>query len=73
MDQQLFCVCTSPLGQLIRHVFYDLPLHNQYKWKTFVNTQKSEARLLRKMHQTYGNDFTVFLGDCSDAGRTAEF
>jgi hypothetical protein len=75
MDQQSFCVYLSVRTALSRQrqPFYDLPMHRKWKWRTLVNTQKSEARLIRKMHETYGNDFTVVLGDWSDAGRTAKF
>jgi hypothetical protein len=75
MDEQSFCVYLSVRAALSLHrqPFYDLPIHNKYKWKTFINTQRSESRLIRKMHETYGNDFTVVLGDWSDAGRTAKF
>ncbi|TPX43590.1 hypothetical protein SeLEV6574_g04958 [Synchytrium endobioticum] len=56
-----------------RQAFYDSPVHNRYRWKTFVNTQRSEGRLLRRMKEKYGSEFTVVMGDWSDAGRTARY
>lgn len=53
--------------------FYRRPLHTKWKWKTFINTQKSESRLLNNMKKKYGKDFIVVMGDWSDGGRTARY
>lgn len=53
--------------------FYQNPIHNKWRLKTYINTQRSEAQLLNRMKDKYGNDFSVIFGDWSDAGRTMKF
>ena len=48
--------------------FYSDPIHSELKWLTFANTQRSEQNLINKMKRRFGNDFTVVMGDWSDAG-----
>ena len=59
--------------QPMLQTFYDLPQHKQWRWKTFMNTQRSEQDFVNKMKETYGQTFVVVMGDWSDAGRTPRF
>src|SRR6185437_10020419 len=59
--------------QPMLQAFYDLPQHKQWRWKTFVNTQRSEQAFINRMKETYGQNFVVVMGDWSDAGRTPRF
>ena len=42
--------------------FYGDSLHNKKKWKIFIRTQKSEAKLIKNMKRIYEN-FVVVMGD----------
>ncbi|KND04638.1 uncharacterized protein SPPG_00355 [Spizellomyces punctatus DAOM BR117] len=55
-----------------RKEFYSHPAHTRWKWHAFINRQKSESDLISNMHNKFGN-FTIVMGDWSDAGRTARF
>ncbi|KNC97211.1 uncharacterized protein SPPG_07598 [Spizellomyces punctatus DAOM BR117] len=56
-----------------RKEFYSHPAHTRWKWHAFINRQKSESDLISNMRNKYGDNFTVVMGDWSDAGRTARF
>lgn len=56
-----------------RQVFYSEDIHTKWKWKTFINTQKSEGNVIKSMKQTFGEKFVVVMGDWSDGGRTSKF
>ena len=56
-----------------RKEFYSDPAHTRWKWYSFINRQKSESNLIANMRKKFGHNFTVVLGDWSDAGRTAKF
>ncbi|KNC96900.1 uncharacterized protein SPPG_07727 [Spizellomyces punctatus DAOM BR117] len=56
-----------------RKEFYSHPAHTRWKWHSFINRQKSESDLISNMRNKYGENFTVVMGDWSDAGRTARF
>ena len=56
-----------------RKEFYSHPSHTRWKWHSFINKQKSESSLISNMRKKYGKNFTVVMGDWSDAGRTAKF
>ncbi|KNC97938.1 uncharacterized protein SPPG_06926 [Spizellomyces punctatus DAOM BR117] len=55
-----------------RKEFYSHPAHTRWKWHSFINRQRSESDLISNMRDKFGN-FTVVMGDWSDAGRTAKF
>ncbi|KNC97948.1 uncharacterized protein SPPG_09423 [Spizellomyces punctatus DAOM BR117] len=56
-----------------RKEFYSHPAHTRWKWHAFINRQKSESDLISNMRNKYGENFTIVMGDWSDAGRTARF
>ena len=53
--------------------FYKHPQHNKWRFKSYCNTQKSESLLIKNMRKKFGKQFTVIMGDWSDAGRTNRF
>ena len=53
--------------------FYERSIHNKLRWNTYVNTQKSEQRLVNKVKERYGDDVAVIMGDWSDGGHTMKF
>ncbi|KND02386.1 uncharacterized protein SPPG_02855 [Spizellomyces punctatus DAOM BR117] len=55
-----------------RKEFYSHPAHTRWKWHAFINRQKSESNLISNLRNKFGN-FTIVMGDWSDAGRTARF
>ncbi|KNC99535.1 uncharacterized protein SPPG_04925 [Spizellomyces punctatus DAOM BR117] len=55
-----------------RKEFYSHPAHTRWKWHAFINRQKSESNLISNLRNKFGN-FTIMMGDWSDAGRTARF
>ncbi|KND04747.1 uncharacterized protein SPPG_00452 [Spizellomyces punctatus DAOM BR117] len=56
-----------------RKDFYSHPAHTRWKWHAFINRQKSESNLISNLCNKYGENFTIVMGDWSDAGRTARF
>ncbi|KNC98695.1 uncharacterized protein SPPG_09365 [Spizellomyces punctatus DAOM BR117] len=56
-----------------RKEFYSHPAHTRWKWHAFINRQKSESDLISNMRNKYGENFTIVMGDWSDASRTARF
>ena len=56
-----------------RRVFYASTIHRKYRWNTYVNTQRSETDLVRRMRKLYGKHFVLILGDWNDAGRTMKY
>ncbi|KND02296.1 uncharacterized protein SPPG_02771 [Spizellomyces punctatus DAOM BR117] len=56
-----------------RKEFYSHPAHTRWKWHSFISRQRSESDLISAMHNKYGENFTIVMGDWSDAGRTARF
>ncbi|KNC96371.1 hypothetical protein, variant [Spizellomyces punctatus DAOM BR117] len=56
-----------------RKEFYAHPAHTRWKWHASINRQKSESNLISNLHNKYGENFTIVMGDWSDAGRTARF
>ncbi|KND03709.1 uncharacterized protein SPPG_08912 [Spizellomyces punctatus DAOM BR117] len=55
-----------------RKEFYSHPAHMRWKWHSFINRQRSESNLISNLRNKFGN-FTIVMGDWSDAGRTARF
>jgi hypothetical protein len=56
-----------------RKKFYENKVHTTLKWYTFLNTQRSEQKVLTRMTELYGKDHAIVLGDWSDAGHTAKY
>ncbi|KND04517.1 uncharacterized protein SPPG_00246 [Spizellomyces punctatus DAOM BR117] len=56
-----------------RKEFYSHPAHTRWKWHSFINQQQSESNLISNLCNKYGENFTIVMGDWSDAGRTARF
>ncbi|KND01623.1 hypothetical protein, variant 1 [Spizellomyces punctatus DAOM BR117] len=56
-----------------RKYFYSHPAHTRWKWHAFINRQKSESNLISNLRNKYGENFTIVMGDWSDAGQTARF
>ncbi|KNC96984.1 uncharacterized protein SPPG_09505 [Spizellomyces punctatus DAOM BR117] len=48
--------------------FYSHPAHTWWKWHAFINRQKSESNLISNLRNKYGENFTIVMGDWSDAG-----
>ena len=44
---------------------YKADIFRKYKWFGFINTQRSEAKLMEKIKKVYGKDITVIYGDWS--------
>jgi hypothetical protein len=48
-------------GQLLR--LYSDPIFKQYRWYAYLNTIRSEAKLLDRIATTYGHDAKIIIGD----------
>ena len=44
---------------------YKADIFRKYKWFGFINTQRSEAKLIEKIKKVYGEEITVIYGDWS--------
>ncbi|KAI9089618.1 hypothetical protein DFS34DRAFT_639215 [Phlyctochytrium arcticum] len=53
--------------------FYHRRFHRRSRFRCHSFTQKSEAELINRMRDKFGENFVVVLGDWDDAGRTARF
>jgi len=53
--------------------FYADVSHRKMRWNTFVNTQRSESSLIRRMRQTFGRHFTVVMGDWNESGKAMRY
>jgi len=55
--------------------FYSNPIHLRWKWKRYMNNQRSEQLFINRMKQAYSKSgpFVVVLGDWSDKGHTPKF
>ncbi|KAI8822539.1 uncharacterized protein EV422DRAFT_619011 [Fimicolochytrium jonesii] len=53
--------------------FYQDEIHVARRFKAFSLRQKSESKLIKNMRRRYGKNFSVILGDWSDAGKTMRF
>ena len=45
---------------------YENEYYRKMRWYTFINTQKSNAKLVNKIKTIYGNDPVLIIGDYSD-------
>ncbi|KAI8826276.1 uncharacterized protein EV422DRAFT_601318 [Fimicolochytrium jonesii] len=53
--------------------FYQDEIHIARRFKAFSLRQKSESKLIKNMRRRYGKNFSVILGDWSDAGKMMRF
>ena len=56
-----------------RKSFYSDTVHGKYRWNAYVNTQRSETDLVKRLRKLYGKHFVLILGDWNDAGRTMRY
>ena len=50
--------------------FYSNKIFRKLRLNTFMNTQKSEAKFLKKFEATYSKEATIFIGDWDTGGHT---
>ncbi|KAI9095512.1 hypothetical protein DFS34DRAFT_582092 [Phlyctochytrium arcticum] len=53
--------------------FYDLPMHNKFKWNRHINIQRSEQKFITNFRRKFGGEAVMIMGDWSDAGRTLRY
>jgi len=56
-----------------RQIFYNMPHHTNLRFKAYINTQRSESRLMKNLKTAYGEDIVIVMGDWSDAGHTPKY
>jgi len=44
---------------------YEAKIFRQLKWYTYINTQRSEANLIKKIKEVFGEDCKIIMGDWS--------
>lgn len=44
---------------------YENPIFRKLKWYAYINTQRSEERLVTNIKKTFGNDIVLMMGDWS--------
>ena len=42
------------------------PLYKKLQWYSYINKQRSEARLIKRIKEEYGNNPVIFIGDWSE-------
>ena len=52
---------------------YEKEKFRQYKWYTYINTKRSEDKLLNKIEKTYGKDVLIIHGDWSQGKQMSNF
>ena len=53
--------------------FYADITHRKMRWNTFVNTQRSESSLIKRMRKTFGKKLTIVMGDWNESGRAMRY
>jgi hypothetical protein len=53
--------------------FYASLAHRKMRWNTFVNTQRSESGLIKRMRKMFGRNLTVIIGDWNESGKTMKY
>jgi hypothetical protein len=59
--------------ELVLTPFYSDLAHRKMRWNTFVNTQRSESGLIKRMRKTFGKNLTVIIGDWNETGRAMRY
>ena len=71
-DKEKFALYIDHMSEIEGRMtkFYSQAWHTKLRWKTKVNRQRSEGRLVRNMKDLFGKKAVYIMGDWSDGGRT---
>jgi hypothetical protein len=59
-------------GNMLKE-FYQKELHRKFKLNRYMNTQRSEQKLINRFKEKFGENASVIMGDWSDAGHTMKY
>ena len=71
-DKEKFALYIDHMSEIEGRMtkFYSQAWHTKLRWKTKVNRQRSEGRLVRNMKDLFGKKAVYIMGDWSDGGHT---